>query len=154
MVLVSGSLAASGRPALAPAQLSTLKAQQPAREALALERLNGARAVMGLTAENAFESRRVSTDAFGTLHVHVHQTYRGVPVWGGDAILHLDAENASLPTTDKLVRGLSLAVSPALEASEALAIAQRDMKPKGALAYAPSSELVGVPRFVRSLPAG
>ena len=154
MILASGTLIASGRPTLASAQLNTLRTQEPARAALALERLNDARATMGLGAENAFESRRTSTDAFGTLHAHIHQIYRGVPVWGGDAILHMDAENTSLPATDKLIRGLDLAVNPALEASEALAIAQRDMKPKGALSSASAPELVVVPRISRSIRAG
>ena len=154
MVLASGALAAAGIPKLAPAQLSALKAQETQRVALALGRLNSTRAALGLGAEDAFQTRRASTDAFGILHVHLHQTYKGISVWGGDAILHLDKENASLPLTDKLVRGLDAAVSPALGASEALAAATQDMQPKHGLSLASTPELVLVPRTVRSLRAG
>src|SRR5215831_16371235 len=114
MLLASGALAAAGRPTLAPPQLATLKAQEAGREAIALGRLDAARTTMGLGAEIAFQTQRTSTDDFGTLHVHLHQTYKGVPVWGGDAILHMDAANTSLPATDKLVRGLDLGVAPAI----------------------------------------
>ena len=153
MVLVSGSLAAAGRPALAPAQLAALKAQQPVRTELALGRLDAARPSLGLGSEVAFQTRRADTDAFGILHVHVHQTYKGVSVWGGDAILHLDAKNTPLPLTDKLVRDLDLGVTPAIGTSEALAIAARDMGAKAGLSHQDAPELVVVPRTVRSLRA-
>ncbi|HET6331462.1 MAG TPA: M4 family metallopeptidase [Holophagaceae bacterium] len=141
-------------PRLAQPQLCALKAQEGARTAFAMQKLQGQGASLGLSADTAFQMQRSSTDAFGVLHVHVHQAYKGVPVWGGDAILHTDAENQSLPMTDKLIRGLNVGVAPALEASEALAIASRDMAPQGAFAYTPTSQLVVLPRVQRSLRAG
>ncbi len=154
LVLASGVAAYAGMPLPSEPQLSALKAQESARASLAIQRLQGAASALGLGGENAFQMRRASTDTFGILHVHVHQAYKGVSVWGGDAILHTDAENQPLPMTDKLVRGLDISVNPALESSEALAIASRDMAPKGAFAYAPTSELVVVPRIQRTLRAG
>ncbi|HET8901318.1 MAG TPA: M4 family metallopeptidase, partial [Holophagaceae bacterium] len=154
LLLASGASAYAGLPRLGQAQLSTLKAQEGARTALAMHKLQSQSASLGLDADSSFQMQRSSTDAFGILHVHVHQTYKGVPVWGGDAILHSGAENQPLPMTDKLIRGLNVGVTPALEASEALAIASRDMAPKGAFAYTPTSELVVVPRVQRSLRAG
>jgi Zn-dependent metalloprotease len=154
LVLASGVSAYAGIPLLSQSQLSTLKAQEGARTALAMQRLQGAGPSLGLSGDNAFRMERAGTDAFGILHVHVHQAYKGVSVWGGDAILHTDAENQPLPMTDKLIRGLNMSVTPALESSEALAIASRDMAPRGAFAYTPTSELVVVPRIQRTLRAG
>ncbi len=153
LALVTGALAA-GLPTLPQARLATLRAQQDSRESLAMQQLRSTSASLGLDSDSSFVSQRVSTDAFGMLHVHVRQAYKGVPVWGGDAILHSDSENQPMPMTDKLVRGLDLAVSPALQASEALAIASRDMGPKGSFAYTPTQDLVVVPRIQRSLRAG
>ncbi len=153
LALVTGALTA-GLPTLPQAQISALRAQQNTRVGLALQQLRASSVALGLSADNSFLSQRVSTDAFGILHVHVRQTYKGVPVWGGDAILHTDAENQPLRMTDKLVRGLDLAVTPALESSEALAIASRDMAPKGSFAFTPSQELVVLPRVQRLLRAG
>lgn len=150
LALVTGALAAG----LPQARLATLRAQQATRANLAMQQLRASSASLGLTGDSSFVSQRVGTDDFGNLHVHVRQTYKGVPVWGGDAILHTDAENQPLKMTDKLVRGLDLAVAPALESSEALAIASRDMGAKGSFAFTPSNELVVLPRIQRSLRAG
>lgn len=154
LVLVSGTIATAALPKLPSAQLNGLKAQEGARSALALQSLQSASASLGLTAGSAFQAQRVNTDPYGILHVHVHQTYKGVSVWGGDAILHTDAQNHPLPMTDKLVRGLNLAVTPALEPSEALAIAARDMAAKDAFSSSPATELVVVPRTQRRLRPG
>jgi Zn-dependent metalloprotease len=154
LVLISGTSAYAGMPRLAQPQLNALKAQEGARTALTLQKLQGLTASLGLSADTAFQMQSSGTDAFGILHMHVHQTYKGVSVWGGDAILHTDAENQALPMTDKLIRGLNVGVTAALNASEALAIASRDMAPKGAFAYTPTSQLVVVPRIQRSLRAG
>lgn len=153
LALVTGALAA-GLPTLPQARLASLREQQSTRASMAVQQLRSGAPALGLGADSAFLSQRVSTDAFGILHVHVRQTYKGIPVWGGDAILHTDSENQPMPMTDKLVRGLDLAVAPALRESEALAIASRDMDPQGAFAYAPTLDLVVVPRTQRSLRAG
>ncbi|HEU4951831.1 MAG TPA: M4 family metallopeptidase, partial [Holophagaceae bacterium] len=153
-LLVAAPLAAAGRPTLAPSQLQSLRSQTSLRAAQAMQQLLARRTTLGLGADDALQLKGTSLDAFGMTHARVRQTYRGVPVWGGDAVLHVDAEGQILAPTSKLVPGLDLAVEPALPASEALAIASRDMAPKAAFSTQPSPELVVLPRLVRSLRPG
>ncbi len=70
-----------------------------------------------------FRVLRNFVDDLDTAHVHVRQVHEGVPVFGGEAIVHLDAEGNSSGVTDTLVRDLSLDTTPLYEADEAVEIA-------------------------------
>ncbi|HEY8208213.1 MAG TPA: M4 family metallopeptidase [Myxococcaceae bacterium] len=50
---------------------------------------------------DSYEQKRVETD--DQVHVHVRQTRGGVPVWGGEAILHLDRDGQVTGVTDDFV---------------------------------------------------
>lgn len=96
---------------------------------------------LGLDRNHSFAERSVFEEATGTAHVRMNQFYKGVRVMDGEAIIHLRG-GLVIERTDALVRGLNLNVTPALEASEALATAHQVLAPKGPYAYAPTSELV------------
>jgi Zn-dependent metalloprotease len=89
--------------------------------------------------------QEVATDPDGTRHVRLQQRYRGLRVWGAQAILHLAPDGTERPVTDALVRGIRLEVRPNLDQAEALAIAHRRESPQGAYARLPSAELVVYP---------
>lgn len=38
-----------------------------------------------------FATERTSTDEQGNTHLHMQQMYNGIPVWGSDAVVHVDA---------------------------------------------------------------
>jgi Zn-dependent metalloprotease len=109
------------------------------------EGLVARRAELGLDGDHAFRVRGSHADELGQTHGHHSQLYRGVRVWGGDAITHLDRHGVELPVTDALKRNIRLNVTPSLGAGEALAAVLQDLAPLGAFAVAPTSELVVFP---------
>jgi len=133
--------------ALAAGSLSARLPQESLRGEAAAQRLLASRAQLGLDADHAFLLRDTHSDQLGQTHAHFQQIYKGVKVWGGDAITHLGKNGAELPLTNALLKGIQLNVTPALGAAEALAVAQQDLAPKGAFAYAPTTELVVYPEM-------
>ena len=113
--------------------------------AAAARRLLDRRAELGLGAEDSFQAKDLSTDPDGAAHLRLQQYYRGVPVWGGQAILHLGADGREAPMTDALVRYLDLGTTPNLEPAEALAVANASEAPQGTYARPPTVELVVFP---------
>src|SRR5450631_543176 len=84
-------------------------------------RLEEQRESLGLTSLHTFQVAGTTQDALGQSHARLQQFYRGVRVWGGDAILHTEANGRSLPLTDALHRGIELDPTPTLKVPEALA---------------------------------
>lgn len=69
------------------------------------------------------------------------QSYQGVKVFGGEAILHMSGGEVR-EVTDALVRGIKLKPTPSISAPETLAAAHQALAPTGAYASAPTAELV------------
>jgi Zn-dependent metalloprotease len=103
------------------------------------------RSRLGLGAETTFDVRDVERDPAGSVHVRLQQRYRGVKVWGGQAITHADARGAQTALTNALAPNLRLEVTPNLTAQEALAVAHGSMAPSGSYARPPTAELVVYP---------
>ena len=133
--------------ALAAGSLSARLPQDSLRAESAAQRLMASRAQLGLDGDHAFLLRNAHADQLGQSHAHFQQTYKGVKVWGGDAITHTAKDGSELPLTNALLKGIHLNVTPALGSAEALAAVQRDLAPKGAFAYAPTTELVVYPEM-------
>ncbi|MDR3670827.1 MAG: M4 family metallopeptidase [Holophaga sp.] len=110
-----------------------------------LQRLLDRRAELGLREADDFKVKDVAADPNGALHVRLQQRYRGLRVWGGEAIVHLDAKGAEQPMTDALVRGIQVEVTPNLDQAEALAITHASEAPRGSYARAPTVELLVYP---------
>ena len=96
---------------------------------------------LGLDRNHDFALKNVNVDNDGQFDVRVHQTYRGVRVFEGEAIVHFKSGEA-LGTTDALVRGLNLSVEPSVSAGEALAASHAALAPRGAYTVPPTAELV------------
>lgn len=146
LVLAGGSiLAAQAIQPLSASALGQLRKTEQARVTGALTQLQALRPSLGLDDRSDFNLKNVQTDLFGMTHVRVQQLYQGVPVWGGQAVLHTDLAGNALERTDALVRSIEIDVTPMLEASEALAIVHRDLVPKGAYSEQPTATLVVYP---------
>jgi len=108
-------------------------------------------AALGLGEEASFavldvqEDGPDAPDAQRGRHVRFQQRYRGLRVWGGQAVLHVDGRGVERPMTDALVRGIRLEVRPNLDQAEALAIAHASEAPQGGYARPPAAELVVYP---------
>jgi len=80
---------------------------------------------------DSFTQKRVVSDEFQQIHVHVQQTQGGIPVWGGEAIAHMDAAGSITTVTDDFlakVNPKAISLSPALTAQRAIALAMRSEK--------------------------
>jgi thermolysin len=110
------------------------KSEKLARaEAVSLQRLQRKLAHKGI-APNDVKTKRVfeDQDKADRAHTHVQQTHHGVPVFGGEAIVHLDTvtEVEAEPTTDTLVPDINVSTDPALTADYAIEAAKAHYKAK------------------------
>jgi Zn-dependent metalloprotease len=110
------------------------KSEKLARaEAISLQRLQRKLAKKGI-APNDVKAKRVfeDQDKADRVHTHVQQTHNGVPVFGGEAIVHLNTvtEVEAEPTTDTLVPNVSVVTDPALTAANAIDTAKSHYKAK------------------------
>jgi Zn-dependent metalloprotease len=96
---------------------------------------------MGLGPQAGFAFKNHHADTLGEDHVRFHQTYKGVPVFEGEAIIHF-RNGRVRAVTDDLTRGLALSVEPTLGRAEALAAAHAALAPRGAYTHEPSAALV------------
>jgi len=141
--------AVAALPQGAPEQLERIRVHEDVRAQQSISHLMGRRAELGLGGDASFVARRVHTDQFGQTHTHIQQMYRGVKVWGGEAITHLSVSGAHLPTTNALHSGIAVGVTPSISREEALSSADEDMAPRGAYSHAPKAELVIYPETVK-----
>ncbi|CAM0997418.1 Neutral metalloproteinase [Rhodanobacter sp. Root179] len=94
----------------------------PAAVSRALELIRSHGATTRAAAGDHYVSRGVITDANGTEHVRLDRTYKGLPVIGGDLVVH--SRNGSYQSAS-LTQGaaLNLSVQPVIGADEAAVIA-------------------------------
>jgi Zn-dependent metalloprotease len=154
LVLAAGPLAASSSPlpALPAARVAELRALQPARTAWAQAKMLELRSGLGLDDRAGFESHHPFTNDQGRAVLHFRQTHLGSRVWGGEAIVHLEADGQVRTLTQGLKQGVALAGAPRLGAEQAKAIALRSLAAKGPLGGPPAVELVVFPtRFTGGL---
>jgi Zn-dependent metalloprotease len=65
------------------------------------------------------EAEDPSTRAPPSAHVHVQQTHLGVPVFGGEAIVHLREDGTVEGITDSVLRDVDINVVPSIDAAQA-----------------------------------
>lgn len=73
-----------------------------------------------LAGVGAFTTLRAGVDGLGMAHVRLRQEVDGVPVFGGEAIVHLDADGGLFGVTDDMVRDIDVDTLPLYTADEAL----------------------------------
>ena len=92
----------------------------------------------GNHAGSAFRDLRTTIDGRRMAHVAVQQTYRGVPVWGGQAIAHLDSTGELTSLTDGFVSSVKAPTSPSITSDRAVTEAK-------AGAHVPAAEVASGP---------
>lgn len=91
---------------------------------------------------DALEAVRTKVDDRGLAHVRYQQLHEGVPVFGGEAIVHTDAAGVLFRLTDTLVRDLDVDAAPAQSADAAIAVAAALGHPSDKEVEAATAELV------------
>ncbi|MFB8246883.1 M4 family metallopeptidase [Streptomyces sp. NPDC055952] len=119
--LTSGSSVAAdspGTPAAAPVLLSA-----PARTALVQEQQAGASRTadaIGLGPQEELVVKDVVKDADGTVHTRYERTYAGLPVLGGDLVVHTSKSGAAKGVTRATKAAVEVAsLKPAIAAAKA-----------------------------------
>ena len=119
------------------------------------KRADRAKAVLGnlgglLRIQNAaedFEAGRVLKDPLGCTHLRMRQVHGGLPVFGGEAIVHFDAADTPYQVTAGHCLNLPADLQPVLDADTAQAAARAEMEAAGwkglALAEKASLEILG-----------
>ena len=87
------------------------------------------RDAIGRGPQDGFAFRLEEKDALGQSHVRMSQTYRGIPVLGGELIVHVDGDGL-LGVNGRFVAGLDIpafaALAPAESAGAAVRWAERE----------------------------
>ncbi|HJV21912.1 MAG TPA: M4 family metallopeptidase [Holophagaceae bacterium] len=133
LAMASGALAAGGPEALPRAVLQAVRRQEPQRRSQVAEHLALVKAAWGLGPEDGLREFAHSTDPSGITHVRFHQTYRGVEVWNGNLIGHMDATGGFLPTQATVQQGISLPETPLLSSAQIEAQVTRLLSREGKL---------------------
>lgn len=144
-------LFAAGTLSLVPAcqvDTSVDSINAPSEDALAVdlatEYLMASRADLRLDNNNDFQVRNFHQDEVQQTHVRYDQLYRGIPVWQGEAIVHMD-RTGDMTLTDSLKRGIRVDVHPVLTPDDARMMADDDLLPIGPYVSEPKVELVVFP---------
>ena len=114
-------------------------------EELALSALNAADGPIAQKGVQDVKVIKRQVDDLSMAHVKVQQAIAGVPVWGGEAIVHLQANGEVFALTDALIGGLNLDVRPDYDADEALDIAAALALPWEAQTAEPRADLWVLP---------
>lgn len=85
---------------------------------------DGAASLKGVT---ELRFTRLRADDEGIAHARARQLHEGVPVWGGEAIVHLRDDGSTFAVTDDLVAGIRVDSVPELDLDEAADLAVGDL---------------------------
>ena len=118
----AAALVLAGAASPAVGQVSPALDRQQSAVARAASHLQDRAAVAG-TAQDAYAVRDVLLDADGTEHVRYSRSYRGLPVLGGDLVVHSDAKGALTGVSKTQRAALALSTTPATSAAQARAAA-------------------------------
>src|SRR5437867_13126824 len=77
----------------------------------------------GINSVSDLKEERVFVDELSMAHTRVQQTFQGVPVFGGEAIVHLNSDGSNFAFTDSLVKNVQVDAKPELGKAEAIEIA-------------------------------
>jgi len=99
----------------------------------------------------AFHVTDTVTDADGTTHVRMDRTYRGLPVLGGDLVVHRGAQAGWRGVSQTLDRAVRVSTKPAVGADRAAA---RALAPAKATRSIRGLEKAGAPRLVVDATSG
>ncbi|HEX8734568.1 MAG TPA: M4 family metallopeptidase [Pyrinomonadaceae bacterium] len=108
---------------------------------ISIEVLRGRSLQRGIANSDEFEVQKVRIDELKMAHTRFRQSVGGVPVWEGEAIVHLKSDGKLSTITDDLKENISVDTKPTLSAGDAIAIAnslyngaaQESEKPKAKL---------------------
>ncbi len=88
-----------------------------------------------------FQIEKVEIDDLNMAHTRVRQTVEGVPVWQGEAIVHLTANGEFSSLTDDLKENIVVDTKPNFEKTDAIRLARQMYKDSDSLTAEPLADL-------------
>ncbi len=88
-----------------------------------------------------FQVQKVEIDDLGMAHTRVRQTVASIPVWEGEAIIHLSKEGELSTISDQLKDNLLVNTQPNLSAEDAIELALGMYRGKAELTEKPTAEM-------------
>ncbi len=110
--------------------------------------LQSLRGSFGLDSAHNFVPKSAVQDELGQTHIRLDQTYRGLRIFEGEAIVALTGESQPQGLISELRSGIDIATQPTLSRSEALGLVHSELRPQGDYVREPSVELLIFPRVV------
>lgn len=89
-------------------------------ENISLSYLRDRAAFRGTAQTGEFKTQKVDFDDLQMAHTRFQQTINGVPVWGGEAIVHLQSDNSLSSVTDEMKDVATISTSPVISEKEAV----------------------------------
>ncbi|HEX8127956.1 MAG TPA: M4 family metallopeptidase [Pyrinomonadaceae bacterium] len=90
---------------------------------------------------NDLKATRVFADDQEKTHTRFQQTHRGVPVFGGEAIVHLNLDDSVFAVTDDLIESVEVDTEPYRTPDEAVRTAISDLGCETCLTAPPAADL-------------
>jgi Zn-dependent metalloprotease len=90
---------------------------------ISIEVLRGRALGRGIVNSDEFEVQKVHIDELRMAHTRFRQSVGGVPVWEGEAIVHLKSDGEVSTITDDLKENISVDTKPTIQAHQAIEIA-------------------------------
>lgn len=95
----------------------------------------------GISNADEFTVQKAEIDDLKMAHTRFRQSVNGVPVWEGEAIVHLKADGELSTITDALRENISVDTNPAISAKEAISIAEKMYSGDAKLTESPKVDL-------------
>jgi len=132
LLTASGLLCAGeGVNPLSAAQLSAIRGQETARVQQINQFMETTKHSLGLGTLDGLKETGRLTDVFGRTHVRYNQTYRGVEVWNGRLIGHLDTTGNPLPANATIKTAIELPPAKLLSEVKIKAILKENLPSQG-----------------------
>lgn len=88
-----------------------------------------------------FQVQKVEIDDLRMAHTRVRQTVGGVPVWEGEAIVHLKANGELSVVTDNLKEGIAVSTQPNFSIKQVIELARTMYKGSEFITHEPTADL-------------
>jgi Zn-dependent metalloprotease len=108
---------------------------------IGLDRLRVVAMQKGIDDANDLVVSNAHVDRLSMAHVRVQQRFQGVPVFGGEAIAHLNSDGSAFAETDDLIAAISVSSTPTFTADQAIDVAVADYGCRTCLTKPPTAGL-------------
>jgi thermolysin len=95
----------------------------------------------GINGKDDLKVTRASSDEEQKTHTRFQQTHKGIPVFGGEAIVHLNTDESVFAVTDDLVESVRVDTEPYRTADEAVRTAVSDLGCESCLTAPPATDM-------------